>query len=141
MVEALEQFRENGSDRVRLQFRVQDTGMGMSEKQQAELFQSFTQADGSITRRYGGTGLGLSICKSLVGLMGGDIGVKSAPGQGSTFYFTLPFALGTGEKTRQHDFSSSQSITALAADLSGRSILDYDFEKALEELKQLTWKF
>lgn len=82
---------ENTDKFVQLRFEVQDTGIGMADDTQAVVFDYFTQADNSTSRKYGGTGLGLTISKRLVELMGGSIGVQSQIGKGSTFYFIVRF--------------------------------------------------
>src|SRR5690606_9955462 len=74
-----------------LRFSVKDTGIGIPFENQAHIFTAFSQEDVSTTRRFGGTGLGLTICRHLVSKMGGELGVNSKPGQGSEFWFTIPF--------------------------------------------------
>ncbi len=83
--------------RSELEFRVRDTGIGMSAEQMTKLFHAFSQADSSVTRRFGGTGLGLVICKRLVEMMGGSIWVDSQPQRGTTFGFRLPLGLGPAD--------------------------------------------
>jgi two-component system sensor histidine kinase/response regulator len=112
-----------------VRFEVRDTGVGMTPEQISRLFQSFQQADTSITRKYGGTGLGLVISKQLAALMGGDVGVDSRVGEGSTFYFTARLRRGTGLSLRKGPLRSQ---------LLGRRALvvddNVDAREAMEEM-------
>jgi signal transduction histidine kinase/ActR/RegA family two-component response regulator len=127
-------FTERGSVRIEvsllhgdargglLRFAVIDTGIGMDEATRGRLFQPFTQADGSITRKYGGTGLGLAISKQLAHLMGGETGVSSVPGVGSEFWFTVAFA-GAADAVPPTDKPESPTLSPTAS-------LEKDSERA-----------
>lgn len=109
------------SGRVVLRFTVQDTGIGMSPEEIERLFQPFSQADNSTSRKYGGTGLGLAISRQLVNLMGGEITVESQPGHGSTFSFTAEF--GTRSQPAQDELLQTQLLNRL---LGGLRVLVVD---------------
>jgi PAS domain S-box-containing protein len=112
--------------RVFLKFLVSDTGIGIPLDKQDRLFKSFTQLDGSTTRRYGGTGLGLAITRQLVEMMGGEVWVESQAGAGSSFYYTLVFALPKGEASprslRHEDGEGATAAAETAARAPGRPL-------------------
>jgi two-component system sensor histidine kinase/response regulator len=103
------------NERVQVRFAVRDSGIGLTDDQAGRLFEAFAQADKSTARKYGGTGLGLAICKRLVGLMGGEISVRGAPGAGSTFTFTASFGV-PSQGTERLDLHRIRGMRTLVVD-------------------------
>ena len=113
----VDKVSESGGEVV-LHFAVSDTGIGIPAEKQLAIFEAFSQADTSITRRFGGTGLGLAISSQLVGMMGGEIRIESTPGKGSTFHFTvcLGLAIEAGEEPARAGAATLQDLPVLAVD-------------------------
>ena len=124
------QLESSDEDGSMIRFSVSDTGIGLSEVAKRRLFQPFVQADGSTTRKYGGTGLGLAICKRLAELMGGEIGVESVEGKGSTFWFTAHLGTATSPAEQPVDTARLKGLRALIVDDSpaAREILRHVVE-------------
>ena len=119
---------DKNTDKFWLRISVTDTGIGMDEEQRANLFKAFTQADSSTTRKYGGTGLGLAISRRLIQLMGGDIGVTSGVGQGSTFYIELTLPMQPEQDDSHHQY--------LIQKLRGKRVLAIDDNLSTREMIQ-----
>ncbi len=126
-------LESDDNDKALLHFSVEDTGIGIKEEQIESLFQSFTQADLSITKRFGGTGLGLSICKMLVEKMGGKMGAQSIELIGSTFWFTLPLAKQTEKESSIDPFTRNVDESKVLVISDGAS-LGINFERNLNAL-------
>jgi two-component system sensor histidine kinase/response regulator len=116
--------QEQTDQHTRILFEITDTGIGLTDEQQSKLFERFSQADSSTTRKYGGTGLGLSISKQLVEMMDGEVGLKSVEGKGSTFWFTLNLAnTNTVRPKKGFDNLREQKILIVDDNLTNRVLL------------------
>ncbi len=128
---------EGAGDDAMLVFTVKDSGIGMSPEQLAKLFQEFSQADSSTTRKYGGTGLGLAISRRLCRLMGGDVTVESTPGEGSTFTARLPRQSAEALEAEEAPRAPARPCAAAAADAlrrRGGKVLVIDDEQTVRDL-------
>ncbi len=121
---------------IMLRFEIQDTGIGISPEDQKRLFTAFEQADGSMTRRYGGTGLGLAICKRLILMMNGKVGVESAEGEGSTFWFTVRFGKSADAVSPEPTFTQDSAEIQLKTRFAGIRILLAEDEPINQEISR-----
>jgi signal transduction histidine kinase/DNA-binding response OmpR family regulator/HPt (histidine-containing phosphotransfer) domain-containing protein/HAMP domain-containing protein len=126
---------DHTAEAATLRFEVTDTGSGIAPQKQALIFEAFCQADNSMSRTHGGTGLGLTICRQLVRMMGGQIGVQSVPGQGSTFWFTARF--------KTAPLTDSPAVPPVSVDFKGLRVLVVDDSPVVREIVSnyiRTWK-
>lgn len=143
IIEALE---NKGEGNTLVRFAVKDTGLGIAAEAQARIFDSFTQADETIIDRFGGTGLGLALCKKFVEQMGGEIHVKSAPGEGSLFWFDIPIAAAEAPSVVEEPESKQAGTQVLVSNTPSAvsspddMMLAGSFEEFAEQLKALTEK-
>jgi CheY-like chemotaxis protein len=129
--------QEETVDAVMLRFEVSDTGIGIAAETMQRLFSAFEQADHSTTRKYGGTGLGLAITKRLAELMGGEVGVDSTPGVGSTFWFTARLKKGGAMAVTAEPVMLGDAETRIRQHYSGSRVLIADDEPINRELARL----
>ncbi|MCU7834993.1 MAG: response regulator [gamma proteobacterium symbiont of Taylorina sp.] len=132
--ELVENSNIKNDGQIKIKFSVIDTGIGINKEQQSYLFQSFSQADSSITRKYGGTGLGLSICKQLVDLMQGEIQVESEKGKGSSFSFMIIFDLCSEEEIRLTKKNNQTGQEVILNQLAGARVLLVEDNELNQEL-------
>ncbi len=122
---------ESNNTNITLRFKVKDSGIGIPQTAKDKIFEAFSQADSSTTRKYGGTGLGLAICKQLVEVLGGDIGVESIPGEGSTFWFDLPLKIANTSSVVDTDDKGAMDLRILVVDDS--EIVQFNVMQTLEK--------
>ncbi|WP_411823013.1 response regulator [Leptospira sp. 'Mane'] len=116
-------FKQETDSNGKYHFAVRDTGIGISDEDRKKLFKEFSQADASVTRKFGGTGLGLTISDSLVGMMGGALNFETKLGQGSLFYFDLVRDFSVGEKSPDGDFTNTKRVLIVDDNSNNRRIL------------------
>ncbi len=137
------EVKERSDNKIKLKFSVSDTGIGLKEEQMKNLFAPFQQADSTTTRKYGGTGLGLTISKRLAELMGGEAGVNSVYGTGSTFYFTGIFELQDSDKSAKSPENKLHNLKALVSDANktSQALIAEILESFSADVKQVyPWK-
>ena len=133
------QLLESRDDTLQVRFEVSDSGVGLTSEQQSRLFQDFQQADSSTARKFGGTGLGLALTKRLVEMMGGEVGVRSEAGQGSTFWFSVSLQHGHGPmpKSTSADDATSAELRLRQRHCGARVLLAEDNPINIEVVQQM----